>query len=246
MENKPSIDTGVLAPFALGVFSVLGMLVIFFINRANALKPAAEIPSTETPFRYIYLGTEPGLSTQTPEPTFTPIFLEPPAATEPSRFTATPDLPSGDLPTQTVLQTSTPISAITQQAIISRFDDTYYEIQYDGDWTVQTNVTNVYLNTLHISFETENYALFTFRGQQVIVSFQAGPNLGSMLITLDGLQFEASQRSSQTQILEWRSPVLVLGTHELIVTHLTGSSINLDAIIIPDLSTPTPTPAINQ
>jgi hypothetical protein len=99
MENKPSVDPGILAPVALGLLSIVGIALVFFLGRANASRPAGEMTATETPFRYVYLGTEPGLSTLTPEPTPTPIFIEPPANTaapdpgEPSFDTPPPDFP---------------------------------------------------------------------------------------------------------------------------------------------------------
>lgn len=243
MEKKPSIDPGILAPLSLGLLSVVGMLVVFFVWRSNSQRPTGEVVSTETPFRYIYLGTEPGLSTLTPEPTLTPLFIELPSPTPEVPSANTPGAPFfTSVPTQPIARTPSPTASATLQAVLSKFDDTYFEILYDGDWTGQTNVTDTYQNTLHISFETENYALFTFVGQQIIVTYQAGPSLGSILINLDGLEYEVSQSNSETQLVEWRSPVLILGTHEIIIEHLSGGSVNLDSLTIPDLSaTATPT-----
>lgn len=245
MEKKPSIDPGFLVPVALGVLSILGIIIVLLIGRANALRPSDEPVNTETPFRYIYLGTEPGLSTLTPEPTETPIFIEPPAVTETPNFNE-PSFPTfaptnAVFPTPPFVRTSIPTASETIPAVLSKFDDTYFEILYNGDWTSQTSVTGAYMNTLHISLATENYASFTFVGQQVIITFQAGPSLGSILINLDGMEFEVTQSNSRTQLVEWRSPVLVMGTHEITIEHLSGGSINLDSITIPDLSTPTPT-----
>jgi len=251
MENKPSIDPGYLAPILLGVLSVLGMTVVYFFWRTNAFRPAEDPINTNTPFRYIYLGTEPGLSTLTPEPTWTPIFIEPPDPTEGPFLTATAgsSLPTSALtspafPTQPALRTPTPTPSETLSAILSKFDDTYYEILYDGEWTGQTNVTDAYQNTLHISFETENYALFTFVGEQIIVTYQAGPSLGEILITIDGLEFPpVSQSNGTTLAVSWPSPILVMGTHEIIIEHLSGGSVNIDSLTIPDLRpTVTPTP----
>jgi hypothetical protein len=251
MDNKPSFDVGILAPIALAVLSILGMAAVFFINRTNALQPAEEIPATDTPFRYIYLGTEPGLSTLTPEPTETSVPIEPPAPTEgsfstptalPPFFTSLPTNPA--FPTQPAARTPTPTASATLHAVLSKFDDTYYEILYDGNWTGQTNVTDAYQNTLHISFETENYALFTFVGEQIIVTYQAGPSLGEILITIDGLEYPAvSQSNGSTLSVSWPSPEFAMGTHEIVIEHLSGGSVNIDALTIPDLSaTVTPTP----
>lgn len=256
MEKKSSIDPGLLAPILFGALSILGIAAVLFIGRANALRPSQEIASTETPFRYVYLGTEPGLSTLTPEPTATPML----APTEPPDFGVTPDFveppfptsgsnssntlvpPNPAFPTQPFARTPSPTATETIPAVLSIFDDTYYEILYDGEWTSQTNVTDAHQNTLHISFEVENYALFTFVGEQVIVSYQAGPSLGEILITIDGLEFPpVKQSNGKTLSVNWPSPVLVMGTHEIIIEHLSGGSVNIDKITIPDLSTPVPT-----
>ncbi len=246
MEKKSSIDLGILAPVVLGMLSITGILLIF-VGQAGILRPAGEPTSTETPFRYIFLGTEPGLSTLTPEPTETPIVIVPidpsdfPDTEEPPFLTSIP--PDVILPTLPSARTSTPTPTATEtlQATLAKYDDTYFQILYDGNWTSQINVTSAYQNTLHISFELENYALFTFVGQQVVVSYQAGPSLGEILIDLDGIEFVVSQSNGQTELRNWVSPVLVKGTHEIVIEHLSGGSINLDSISIPDLSTPTPT-----
>ena len=247
MENKPSLDISLAAPIALGVLSILGLVAVFLINRANALGPAGEIPNTETPFRYLYLGTEPGLSTQTPEPTATQIVIKPSPSTEEPFFTPTALPPFfTSAPTNTSLPTNpsvrTPTPTETLQAILAKYDDTYFQILYDGSWTAQSNVTDAYQNTLHISFETGNYALLTFVGQKIIVTYQAGPSLGEILISIDDLAYPAvSQSNGVTQSVNWPSPVLPLGSHKIIIEHLSGGSVNIDAITIPDLNTPTPT-----
>jgi len=51
-----------------------------------------------------------------------------------------------------------------------------------------------------------------------------------------------SQVNGTTIFVSWPSPVLVAGTHSLTITHLSGGSVNIDAITIPKLSTATPTP----
>jgi hypothetical protein len=139
-------------------------------------------------------------------------------------------------------QTPTPTITQTLASVLSKVDDTYFELLYDGDWVNQSNVNDAYQNTLHISFEVGNSVSYTFTGQQVILSFQAGPSLGTISITLDGLAFEVDQSSSDTELVDWRSAILVRGTHEIEITHLSGGSVNIDSITIPDVSTPTPIP----
>lgn len=247
MEKKPSVDFGILAPVVLGVLSLAGMAVVYFFWRADAMRPVGEVDPTRTPFRYVYLGTEPGLSTLTPAPTNTAFVLEPPALTDTPEFSRppivslTPTSPNSGAATQPTQRTPNSTATPTIPSVLAKYDDTYYAILYDGEWTSQTNVSGAYQNTLHISFTIENYAFFTFVGQQVILTYQAGPSLGRVLIDLDGLEFEVDQSSGTTQLAEWRSPVLVMGTHEIVIEHLSGGSVNLDSITIPDLNTPTPT-----
>jgi hypothetical protein len=262
MNKKPSFDTGVVAPILLGVFSLVGICVVLGAWLYKGERAPVPVPATATAFRYVYLGTEPGLSTLTPEVTDTPEMTDTPEVTNtpdvidtvaPPPVLATSNLPDFILPSPVrtatvagpVTQTPTKIAASTITptiaSVLSKVDDTYFQILYDGNWTAQSNVIGTHQNTLHISFTVGNAALFTFVGQQVIVSYQAGPSLGSININLDGSEVEVSQSSASTQLVDWRSPVLALGTHTLLIEHLSGGSVNLDSITIPDLSTPTPT-----
>jgi len=242
MDNKPSFNRELILPILLGVFSVMGIGFVFVFGRLSDERQAMPAPDTETPFRFVYLGTEPGLSTLTPEatdtplPTLTELALEP-VTLGPSTVTAALLTEQTPLPTRTYTNTPSP----TLASVLSKIDDTYFELLYDGDWSSQSNVSDTYQNTLHISFTVGNSVSFTFVGEQVIVSFQSGPSLGSVSITLDGLQFEVNQSSNNTELVSWSSAVLVRGTHTLVISHLSGGSVNLDSITIPDISTPTPT-----
>lgn len=246
MEEKPTTDLTTLAPILLGALSLIGIAAVFIYGRMEATRPPSVVTPTETAFKYIYLGTEPGLSTLTPEATPTAIFT--PTVSEPMIITFTPaanNIPSPIFPTSPILPTlpggPTPTVTPTLPAILSKVDDTYFEILYDGDWVAQSNVSGTHQNTLHISFTAGNSASYTFAGQQVIISSQAGPSLGKVSVNLDGLVFELDQTSAETQLKDWRSPLLVKGTHTLVITHLSGGSVNLDSITIPDVATPTPT-----
>jgi len=245
MDKKTSLDIGFLAPILLGFLSIVGIGLVFLIGRnANKREPIPVTP-TETPFRYIYLGTEPGLSTLTPEATNTP---EPTATALPVPVitfvpTNNTNNNNSNTPTQTqsVVRTPTATITLTIPAVLSKVDDTYFELLYTGDWTAQSNVEGAHQNTLHISFEVGNSVEYTFVGQQVIVSYQAGPSLGRVSINLDGLIVEVDQSFSRTEIFNWTSPILVRGTHTLVMEHLSGGSINLDSITIPEIATATPT-----
>ena len=243
LDNKPSFDRELILPILLGGLSVIGIGVVFVWGRLADARQAAPVMATETQMRYVYLGTEPGLSTLTPDvtdtplPTMTELVLPPPVLITPPAVTDT----SLVLPTQAPARTATPTASPTIDAILSKIDDTYFELLYEGDWVSQSDVADAYQNTLHISLTVGNSVSYTFTGQQVIVSFQAGPSLGRISINLDGLVFELDQANSNTQLIDWQSAVLIRGTHTMVITHLSGGSVNLDSIIIPDVSTPTPT-----
>jgi len=174
--------------------------------------------------------------TDTPIPTVTELVLPPPVVGGSPTVTNT----SVALFTDPPPRTATPTASATLSSVLSKVDDTYFELLYDGDWNAQSNVTDAYQNTLHISFTVGNSVSYTFTGQQVIISFQSGPSLGRISITLDGLQFEIDQSSGNTELVDWQSAILIRGTHTVVIEHISGGSINLDSITIPDVSTPTP------
>lgn len=241
MDNKSSPDRELILPILLGGLSVIGIGVVFVLGRLSDTRQTVPVNNTETPFHFVYLGTEPGLSTLTPEATATLVPTDseifPPLVTLAPPTEAVP--PTG-LPSQT------PTASPTIAFVLSKIDDSYFELLYDGNWDNQTNVDGTYQNTLHISFTVGNFVSYTFAGQQVIVSFQSGPSLGTVSITLDGLRFDVNQSSSNTQLVDWQSAILVKGTHTIVISHLSGGSVNIDSITIPDVSTPTPTPTITS
>lgn len=236
MENKLTTSRELLLPILLGGLSILGIGTVFLFGSSISSSTPVPVNYTDTPFRYIYLGTEPGLSTQTPMNTPTDVPTDTPESIivldTPTRLVN---------PTQVIVRTPTVTTSPTVPAVLSIFDDTYYEILYTGDWVSESDVDNTHQNTLHLSFEAGNSASFTFVGQQVILSFQAGPSLGRISINLDGLLFEVDQSNATTEIKKWTSALLVKGTHTIQISHLSGGSVNIDSIIIPDVSTPTPT-----
>ena len=242
MNEKQVSYSDWLPPVLLGVLSVIGICVVLAMGVRLSEQPVAPAPS-ETPFLFEYIGTEPGLSTLTPENTPTPIVLD--TSTPKSLVpTSVPNTKSsnGASPTNTAISfvqnaTATPTIAL----VLLKVDDSDYSLLYDGTWDNPTNVAGAYQETLHISLTVGNAVTFSFTGQQAIVSYQAGPSLGHISINLDGLVFDINQASDETKILNWQSQILVKATHTLRIEHLSGGSVNIDSITIPNLSTPTPT-----
>src|SRR5512133_1160860 len=63
MNNKPTLNRELVIPILIGGLSVFGILVVLVVGRSlNAPAEVAMTPSS-TPFQYIYLGTEPAITT---------------------------------------------------------------------------------------------------------------------------------------------------------------------------------------
>ena len=64
MDNQPSFDRGLVIPALIGIFSVIGIISVLLINRYVASRALVPMTATATPFKYIFLGTEPAISTE--------------------------------------------------------------------------------------------------------------------------------------------------------------------------------------
>jgi hypothetical protein len=72
----------------------------------------------------------------------------------------------------------------------------------------------------------------------VRLKFQGSGSLGEISITIDKLVFPPLSEANGTD--EWVSPDFTYGAHDVTITHFSGGSVNLDAIIVPVFTTPTP------
>lgn len=239
MDQKPILDRGIVIPIIVGVFSLCGICAVLGMLRLSS-KPVAVAEQTSTPFQYLFIGTEPILSTGTAElPQDTPIIL-------PSQ-TQSPSSPILTLPvsTNTRAPTATPTSASAAPLSAGTYDDTHNRLIYSGDWETQNNVAGANLNTLHVSSvlnTPRNSVTFQFIGQEIHIFYQAGPSLGTISLNIDNKVYEISENSTSTDILEWIIPPVTVGTHTVAITHLSGGSVNIDKIIIAEIpATHTPT-----
>ena len=256
MDNQPTIDRGILIPILIAGVSVIGILMVLIIGRSLNSPAAVAASPSATPFEFLYLGTEPAITTPlidssqiSPSTEATPIFSEP---TSPS--VSTPLILTQPNVTTTsgiiVLLTNTPGRAPTSTATSSStvtsgtFDDTDARLAYSGNWVSQTNVTGANQGTLHISNTIGDFVTFTFTGQEIHLFYQAGPSLGTATITIDGVgPPPLDQSQSETQIKEWVSNSLTQGTHSIVITHYGGGSVNIDSLFVPSpAGTPTRTP----
>ncbi len=249
MDNKPPFDRGLVIPVILGVFSVCGICLVLLLGRLSASRTVAVLEDTATPFKYLFLGTEPGILTTTPEeetlteestPTAVEFeFSSPTSSTEDLIVFATATrTPPGASNTSA----PTPITASTAPLNPGTYDQNDQRIIYTGDWIAQTGVAGVFQNSLYVSNSLGDALALRFIGEQIRIFYQAGPGLGSIRISLDTLQFDLAQSAGNTANAEWVSPLLINGTHTVTITHVSGGAINIDSFIVPDvLKTPTPT-----
>jgi hypothetical protein len=252
MDNKPTLDRAILIPLILGVFAVFGICLVVLLSQLDVSRSfSGEEAETPTPFKFIFLGTEPGITTLTPDenappaPTATEVAFELLIPSPTEEFlngdeTESPTKPSDVLTNPASSKpTTSPSNAPLNPGTYDQFDA---HIAYEGNWVEQVDVPDVYENTLTVSATVGDSLTFRFIGEQVRIFFQEGPGFGTVRITMDGLEFDLDQSASVTDIAEWVSPLLINATHTVEIVHLSGGSVNLDSVIVPDpLSTATPT-----
>lgn len=248
MNKQPPLDRSLLIPILIGGLSVVGILVVLLVGRALNSPPEVAATASSTPFRYVYLGTEPAVTTlivegsdiapPTEEATATELQPLPATATRrpfstliilPSRTTGTTSGTGTPSRQPTSTRTSTPTAANT-------YDDTDSRLLYSGSWVSQAGVDNAYQDTLHISYTIGNSVSFTFTGTEVHFFYQAGQSLGAVTIFIDNDTLGITQ--SEVQGGEWVR-TLEAGTHRVTIRHTSGGSVNIDRLVIP---APTPTP----
>jgi hypothetical protein len=248
MNDRQSIDRGLLIPIILGIFSIFGICLVLVLGRIASSRASVTPEDTATPFLYLFIGTEPAVVSATPEDDEeddTDITRTPRAtATEVSLLDPLTALATETDSSLIILATPTSTtSSSTAPLNPGTYDNDDPHLVYEGDWNVQTGVSGVFEGTLHVSSTLGNSVTFRFIGQQIRIFYQSGSGLGTVQIDLDGVEFELSQSDNSTAIAEWSSPVLINGTHTVSITHLSGGAINIDQVIVPDvLVTPTVSP----
>lgn len=251
MDNQPAFDRSILIPILLSGFSVLGIVVVLLIGRSLSAPPEVLMTPSATRFSYVYLGTEPAITTPLVEDTEIVLTEEPilEAPTEaPPPVLRTPTRPGPSTPiilpsaTGNIQRTNTPAPPTATSASgpplnPGIYDDVDTHLIYTG-WNT-TTVTGAYSNTLHVSFSPGSTISFRFIGRELRLIYQGGSTLGQMRITID----TTSETLDESSGSEWVSELFTNGTHTVLITHTGGGSVNLDQVIIPEpANTPTPTP----
>lgn len=248
MNNQTPVGREFLIPILIGGFSVVGIVFVLLVGRALNSPPEIVATPSATSFRYIYLGTEPAVTTlivegsdiAPPTEEVTDTAPPPPPATATRRPFSTPIIlrsPTGGFTSGTGTPSRAPTSTRTSTPTTANtYDDTDSRLLYSGSWVSQAGVDNAYQNTLHISYTIGNSVSFTFTGSELHFFYQAGQSLGAVTIFIDNDTLGITQ--SEVQGGEWVH-VLDPGTHRVTIRHTSGGSVNIDRLLIP---APTPTP----
>lgn len=263
MENQTPFNRELIIPIAIGGISIIGILGALLLGRSLGSPPQVPMTPSATPFEFIFLGTEPAITTPLaegseiatlPEGEFesTLSLLPPTAASVPPPLILTQPITTGGAPTFVFLTGTagslptvsfgTATATAGTAAAPNTYDDNDPRFVYTGNWTSETNVPGAYQGTLHISTTLGDIVTFTFTGSELRLFYQAGPSLGSIAITIDNAGPPPfSQAESETQIREWFYQLDTAGTHSIVIQHFSGGSVNIDSIYVPG-PTPTPTP----
>ena len=263
MDNQPSFDRGLVIPALIGIFSVIGIISVLLLNRYVNSQANVPMTATATPFKYIFLGTEPAISSEVlptdvlPEESFVaptenepsvpttegPVILITPTSSNSTASATAPNPGNTVVPTLTGAAniTPSPTSASGPPLNPGTYDDIDFRLIYTGSWSNQTNVSGAYQGTLHISTTLTtpaNSVTFRFIGQEVRLLYQSGASLGVARVTLDTTQTLLNQSAACNELV---LTAATSGTHTVTITHLSGGAVNLDSVIIPSVGTPTAT-----
>ena len=252
MDNQPAFDRSLLIPIFISGCSIIGILGVLVLGRWLNAPPQVAMTPSATRFQYVYLGTEPVITTPLIEDTeigpTEPVAI---GSEEPTQIAATPGAPASPTrstpptliilgsPTNNPQSTNTPTATVTSASgpplNPGIYDDIYPQIIYNG-WDA-TNAGS----TLHVSYAPGSTISFRFIGTRLRLLYQGGSTLGVVRITIDN-DAGASKTLDQSSGNEWPSDLLPNGTHSVLITHISGGPVNLDQIVIPEpLNTPTPT-----
>ncbi len=253
MNNRATIDRELLIPILIGGLSVIGITVVLIIGRSlSTPAPVAMTPSS-TSFKYIYLGTEPAITTLTVEGSELPLteelITEEPITEVPILPTATRPAASTPIiltqPNTTRTATGTPARSPTATrtstaSAANTYDDTDSRLTYTGSWINQTDVNGVYQSTLHISDVADNKSVtIQFSGQEIFFYYLSGPSGGIVTIYLDNDPLALTTVNQARDGGVWHYILENTQTHVLRIEHTGGGSVNVDRFVI---LVPTPTP----
>ncbi|MBI3742016.1 MAG: S8 family serine peptidase, partial [Chloroflexi bacterium] len=132
---------------------------------------------------------------------------------------------SGLAPTVTPTVNGTGVGAGT-------YDDNDSRIGYSTGWTAYTWY-QLYNGTQHYSTTPGSSAQLIFTGTQVSVVHTQASSYGVLNVMIDGALVGTIVETGSLQWqVQWNGPGLANGTHTLTLVHASGSTVDIDAIIV--------------
>jgi hypothetical protein len=254
MGNHPFLNRSFLLPVGVSILSTVGICLLLVIAYWNKPQTPALTEEPATPFKYILLATETPILSPTAENDTSLAFQIESTSTS----TLRPDINNKVIPTQTAfvlpshtatkiinpVSTAIPTTAIppsqtpgitvtptldeTLLFTAGKYDDGDSRIEYDGDWVNELFINGSYEQTLYVSPTTGNTATFSFTGRQLKLGYFSDPELGTVSITIDNVEYFLNQANGS----EWSSPQLSPGVHSVFIIHKTGDLVFVDYITI--------------
>ena len=116
---------------------------------------------------------------------------------------------------------------------IGTYDDRYAEINYSGSW-IEAGYSGPYASTITYSNMIGSTASFTFDGEGITLMYTAYSSRGEVDIYIDaGYVITLNQYSSSLNWQqEWTSGALGAGAHTISFEHMSGATVDIDALIV--------------
>ncbi len=161
--------------------------------------------------------------TPTETPTLTPTQTNTPSRT-PS-LTLSPTMTFTPSVTPTITSTPPPAGA-------GMYDDNDSRFEYQG-W-IYHPLTGMWNNTEHYSQVIGNTAKFTMTGSGFTLRYRKNSSFGNVGIWVDDVLVSTISQYSASALLNqsWVSPTFTTGVHTITLTHVSGTTVVLDAITI--------------
>ena len=271
MDNQPPINRELVIPILIGGFSIIGIVVVLVIGRSLSAPAQVATTPSATPFEYIYLGTEPAISTP-----FVDSSELPPV--EETLIDTTPEEPLPGFPTPTrssssSLSTPTRSSSVSTPLVLPTLNGT----NTTPGIALRTNTPNVFpTSTLSTPVAANTYddtdARLTYSPGWLTQSGLSGVHQSTLHVSdavgnfvtftftgqeiqlyfqtgpsLGTLTITFDNETLGTQLNQGTDDgvetytLTTGGAHTVTIRHTAGGSVNLDKFIIP-AATPTPGP----
>jgi hypothetical protein len=230
MDDHPIRDKSLLVPLLISAISLLGIFSVLALTWRAGQNPESFTTPTVAPFQYLLLATETAFLPPPEAPTEilpTPTEVLAEEATTPMETTEPIGIATDEFFTPTITITADPIFTKSVPMTAGTYDDADSKIIRKGTWNNQDNV-DAHQKTLLVSNTVGNYVAFSFTGLQMILGYQSSDNAGNVTMNIDELEVTITQLVGNA----WFSQELGPGTHYVILTHESGTTVNLDYIEI--------------